>query len=105
MKELKNFFIDNNKDIIEYKENLTNEEKNILINFKLKRAELISKILEKNCKNIKKLDYFVLDKENIDKAIIYPLVDLDKFVNLKDLNLFVLYKTQESEHIFEFSYN
>ena len=99
------FFIDNNKDIIEYKENLTNEEKNILINFKLKRAELISKILEKNCKNIKKLDYFVLDKENIDKAIIYPLVDLDKFVNLKDLNLFVLYKTQESEHIFEFSYN
>ena len=98
------FFIDNNKDIIEYKENLTNEEKNILINFKLKRAELINKILEKNCKNIKKLDYIVLDKKNIDKAIIYPLVSLDKFVNLKDLNLFVLYNGQESEHIFEFPY-
>lgn len=70
----------------------------------MKRAELINKILEKNCKNIKKLDYIVLDKKNIDKAIIYPLVSLDKFVNLKDLNLFVLYNGQESEHIFEFPY-
>ena len=71
------FSIDKNKDIIEYKENLTDKEKNILINFKLKRAELINKILEKNCKNIQKLEYIVLEKQNIDKSIIYPLIDLE----------------------------
>ena len=43
--------IDYDRDKIEYKDNQTKEE-NIIINFKLKRAELINKILEKNCKNI-----------------------------------------------------
>ena len=99
------FIIDKNKDIIEYKENLTDKEKNILINFKLKRAELINKILEKNCKNIKKLEYIALEKQNIDKSIIYPLIDLEKFVNLKDLNLFILYNSQVFEQVFEFTGN
>jgi hypothetical protein len=71
----------------------------------MKRAELINKILEKNCKNIQKLEYIVLDKKNINKSIIYPLVDLDKFVNLKYLNLFILYNSQQSEHIFKYTYN
>ena len=101
----KSFIIDNNKDIIENIENITNEEKNILINFKIKRAELINKILEKHCKNIKKLDYIILDKKNIDISIRYPLLHIEKFVNLKDLNLFILYNSQKSEHIFEFNYN
>ena len=99
------FVIDKDKDIIEYIKNITNEEKNILINFKIKRAELINKILEKNCKNIQKLDYIILDKKNIDISITYPLVDIEKFVNLKDLNLFILYHSQKNEHIFEFTYN
>ena len=99
------FFIDKNKDIIEYKENMTEQEKNILINLKLKRAELINKILEKNCKHIQKLEYIVFDKENIDKSIIYPLVDIEKIVNLKELNLFILYNSQEFEHIFNLSFN
>jgi len=99
------FFIDKNKDMIEYKENMTEQEKNILINIKLKRAELINKILEKNCKHIQKLEYIVFDKENIDKSIIYPLVDIEKFVNVKELNLFILYDSQEFEHIFNLTFN
>ena len=101
----KTFYIDNNKDIIEYKENLSDKEKNILINFKLKRAELINKILEKNCKNIIKLEYMVIDKHNEDESIIFPLIDLGKFINLIDLDLTILYTSQEYEHVFEFQNN
>ena len=80
-------------DILEYKENETNEERNILVNFKLKRAELINKILENNCKYITNMKYLIIEKkasENID--IIFPLVNLDKFENLVSLDLYILVK-------------
>ena len=92
------------KDLIEYKDNETNDEKNILINFKLKRAELINKILEKNCKNIIKMDYLVFYKMpyNDDKYIL-PLIELDKFENLDYLGLKILHDgNSEEELIYNF---
>jgi len=68
------------QDLIEYKDNETNDEKNILISFKLTRAELINKILEKNCKSIIKMDYLVFYKMSYnDDKYILPLIELDKF--------------------------
>ena len=86
------------QDLIEYKDNETNDEKNILINFKLKRAELINKILEKNCKSIIKMDYLVFYKMpyNDDKYIL-PLIELDKFENLDYLGLKILYDYKSEE--------
>ena len=78
------YTIDYTNNIIEYKDNQTTEEKNLLINIKSKRAELINKLLIKNYKNIKKLELTLL-KNAIDKNIICPLVDLNKFDNLISL--------------------
>ena len=92
--------IDYEEDIIEYKENEANEEKNILIDFKLKRAELINKILDKYCKYITKMKYVIFEKklsENI--KVVFPLVDLDKFENLLSLDLFILYKGRFDEEL------
>ena len=61
--------IDYQKDIIEYKENEIEDEKNILINFKLKRGELINKIIEKNCRNIINMNYWF--------KFIYPKRDFE----------------------------
>ena len=96
------YYIDYKYDIIEYKEIETDEEKNILINFKLKRGELINKILDKNCKYITKMEYLVIKKKPSDNInIIFPLVDLDKFENLifLDLNIFI-----EPKVNFDFSF-
>ena len=93
-------YIDYKYDIIEYKENETDEEKNILINFKSKRGELINKILDKNCKNITKMKYLIIINKPLENTdITFPLVDLDKFENLisLDLNIFADSK--------EFNYN
>jgi len=92
------FSIDYEKDLIEYKENETNEEKNILINFKLKRGELINKILEKNSKNLIRMDYLIFYKlNNNDNKFIFPLIELDKFENLVYLGLNILYDGNSKE--------
>ena len=85
------FIVDYNKDMINYKDNNTPEEKNILINLKIKRGELINKILEKNCRYITKMKYIAFDEQNMDdKKIICPLVNIDKFVNLVSLHLYIV---------------
>ena len=96
--------IDYDKDIIEYKDNQTEEEKNILISIKLKRAELLNKLLIKNYKNINKMKLVLLNKE-INKKIIFPLIDLNKFNNLISLDLYVLLKTNHESFKYEFNYD
>ena len=101
------YTIDYTNNIIEYKDNQTTEEKNLLINIKSKRAELINKLLIKNYKNIKKLELTLL-KNAIDKNIICPLVDLNKFDNLISLDLYILDTNEYNEekpYIFKFNYN
>ena len=101
------YTIDYTNNIIEYKYNQTTEEKNLLINIKSKRAELINKLLIKNYKNIKKLELTLL-KNAIDKNIICPLVDLNKFDNLISLDLYILDTNEYNEekpYIFKFNYN
>ena len=97
--------IDYQKDIIEYKENEIEDEKNILINFKLKRGELINKIIEKNCRNIINMNYLVFDKISIkNNNQIFPLIELNKFENLIFLDLDVLYNGDfDDEIIFNFT--
>ena len=86
------YSIDYQKDIIEYKENQIDDEKNILINFKLKIGELINKIIEKNYKNIKKMNYLLFDKISLkNNNQIFPLIELDKFENLIFLDLKIFY--------------
>lgn len=92
-----------NRDSIELKENENenNDLKNFKIRFELKRAELINKILEKNCKNIIKLDYFVHYKmNNDDYKFKYPLIELDKFENLVYLGLDIFYKESKEALIY-----
>ena len=101
------YTIDYTNNLIEYKDNQTTEEKNLLINIKSKRAELINKLLIKNYKNIKKLELTLL-KNAIDKNIICPLVDLNKFDNLISLDLYILDTNEYNEekpYIFKFNYN
>ena len=86
------YTIDYTNNIIEYKDNQTTEEKNLLI---------------KNYKNIKKLELTLL-KNAIDKNIICPLVDLNKFDNLISLDLYILDTNEYNEekpYIFKFNYN
>ena len=97
--------IDYEKDKIEFDEKESDKEKNMLIDFKHKRADLINKILEKYCKNIKKLKYMVFEEittKNIKK--IFPLVELDKFENLNSLDLDILFDGErEDEIIYNFT--
>ena len=99
------FTIDYNKDIIEYKNNQTTEEKNILISLKLKRAELINNLLEKNCKNMTKLKIRVLHKNITNKKIICPLIALERFDNLILLDLSIEGKEQNDPYFFQFTNN
>ena len=96
------FCINYQTDIIEFKSVQTDEEKNILINYKLKRGEIINKILEKNCKNIREMKYIVFEKNTSDKIKpIYPLIELDKFENLSHLDLYIIFDDSlEKELIF-----
>ena len=92
--------IDVEKDKLEFNGKESFEEKNILIDFKLKRADLINKILEKNCKNIKEMKYIVFEEKttkNIKK--IFPLIELDKFENLNKLDLDILYNGENANYI------
>jgi len=99
------FCIDYKADIIEFKSNQTDEEKNILINYKLKRSEIINKILEKNCRNITEMKYIVFEKNTSDMIKpLYPLIELDKFENLSYLNLYILFDDiLDKEIIFNFT--
>ena len=98
--DISHLYIDHQKDIIEYKSNETSEEKNILINFKSKRAEIINKILEKNCKNIVELKYIVFEKNTSEEIKpIFPSIELDKFENLGFLDLYILYKDEYDKEI------
>ena len=97
--------IDYEKDKIDFDVKESDEEKNMLIDFKLKRADLINKILEKNCKNIKKMKYMIFEEittKNIKK--IFPLVELNEFENLNALVLDILYDSErEDEIIYNFT--
>ena len=81
----------------------------IFFNFKLKRGKLINTLLEKNCKNITKMKYLIIDKKSIDNwegpiEQILPLVELDKFENLQSLDLDILYNGNlDEELIFNFT--
>ena len=100
------FYISYKNDKIQYKEKETDEEKNVLINSKLKRAELINQILNKNCKYITKMKYMIIEKrnsENID--IIFPLVDLDKYEKLISLDLNIFVKGSNENFNYSFTNN
>ena len=86
VKDLNMLIIDNNQDILEYNENQTNEDKNILINCKLNLIESLNKLLSKNAKYIKALKYIIFDKKSYN----CDLLDVDIFINLEDLNLYLI---------------
>ena len=89
--------IDYKYDLIKSEDKENNDIENIIINFKSKRVKLIRKILEKNYKNITKMDYFAFYTKD---KFIFPLVELDKFENLNHLCLGIFYKDSEKELIY-----
>ena len=99
------FCIKYKADKIEYKSNQTDEEKNILINYKLKRGEIVNKILEKNCKYITEMKYITFEKYTSNKnKPIFPLLGVDKFENLSHLDLNILFDDRiKKELIFNFT--
>ena len=87
-------------DSIKFKDTENNDLKNFVINFLSKRVELINKIIEKNCKNIIKMDYLVFyRKPNNEDKFAFPLVELDKLENLTHLSLGIFYNDSEKELI------
>ena len=93
-------WINYKRNLLEFEENENKDLNNIVINFRLKRAELINKILEKNCKNIIKMNYLDFYKvPNNDAKLIFPLVDLDKFENLIFLGLGIFYEGDSKEEL------
>ena len=94
-------YVDMEKDKIEYDQNENDEKKNILINYKLKGGDLINKILEKNSIYIEKMKYLVFEQKSIKGIkLLFPLIDLERFVNLNYLDLFILYKGSLDEELF-----
>lgn len=94
---------------VDHDGDLLSDENNLFSNFKLKRAKLINTLLEKNCKNITKMKYLIIDKKSLDnwegsKEQILPKVELDKFENLESLDLDILYNGDlDEELIFNFT--
>lgn len=94
---------------VDHEGDLISDENNLFSNFKLKRAKLINTLLEKNCKNITKMKYLIIDKKSLDnwegsKEQILPKVELDKFENLESLDLDILYNGDlDEELIFNFT--
>ena len=98
VKDLNMLIIDNNQDILEYNENQTNEDKNILINCKLNLIESLNKLLSKNAKYIKALKYIIFDKKSYN----CDLLDVDIFINLEDLNLYLISNNNNHKYKYEF---
>ena len=102
IEDIENKYVSNKGNYMDdsFKDTENNDLKNFVINFLSKRVELINKIIEKNCKNIIKMDYLVFyRKPNNEDKFAFPLVELDKLENLTHLSLGIFYNDSEKELI------
>ena len=76
IEDIENKYVSNKGNYMDdsFKDTENNDLKNFVINFLSKRVELINKIIEKNCKNIIKMDYLVFyRKPNKEDKFAFPL--------------------------------